>query len=117
MNHETHEKHESLLLGEECYRSQGAIFEVYRGMGCGFLESVYQEFLESEFVRAAIPYEAQMDIRLAYRGQVLLQNFKADFLCFGSVIVEIKAVREIAPEHKFRSSIISRPPVTALGSS
>lgn len=43
MNHERHERHEKILFKEECYDIQGAIFEVYREMGCGFLESVYQE--------------------------------------------------------------------------
>ncbi len=100
MNHEIHENHENLILKEECFRIQGAVFEVYREMGCGFLESVYQECLEREFFRSHIPFEAQKEIRLSYRSQALLQTFKADFLCFGSVIVEIKAVKEILPEHK-----------------
>lgn len=69
-------------------------------MGCGFLESVYQECLEREFVRLEVPYESQKDIRLYYREELLQQSFRADFVCFGSVIVEIKAVKEIAPEHQ-----------------
>ena len=48
MNHEKHERHEKILFKDECYRIQGAIFEVYREMGCGFLEAVYQECLEKE---------------------------------------------------------------------
>ena len=46
MNHETHEKHEKILFKDECYGIQGAVFEVYREMGPGFLEAVYQECLE-----------------------------------------------------------------------
>lgn len=100
MNHEKHERHEKILLAEECYRIQGAIYGVYRELGSGFLESVYQECLEREFVFNGIPFESQKDISLLYRGQRLKQSFRTDFLCFDSVILEIKAVREIAPEHK-----------------
>jgi len=89
-----------LVLGEECFRIQGAIFQVYREMGSGFLESVYQECLEREFHRCKIPFEPQKEIRLAYRGEILVQTFRADFLCFDQVILEIKAVKEIAPEHR-----------------
>ena len=69
-------------------------------MGAGFLESVYQECLEREFHRVKIPYESQKELALSYRGDPLLQRFRADFICFNAVILEIKAVREIAPEHK-----------------
>ena len=110
-NYETHERHavtaaeqrpgkQKILLGEECFQIQGAIFEVYREMGAGFLESVYQECLEREFHRVKIPYESQKELALSYRGDPLLQRFRADFICFNAVILEIKAVREIAPEHK-----------------
>ncbi len=100
MNHEKHERHEKILLAEECFRIQGAIYDVYRELGSGFLESVYQECLEREFVRSNIPFEAQKDLGITYRGEKLTQRFRADFICFQSVILEIKAIREIAPEHK-----------------
>lgn len=100
MNHEKHERHEKILLAEECFRIQGAIYEVYRELGSGFLESVYQECLEREFVRSGIPFEGQKELPITYHGEQLTQRFRADFICFESVILEIKAVREIAPEHK-----------------
>ena len=100
MNHEKHERHEKILLAEECFRIQGAIYQVYRELGSGFLESVYQECLEREFVRSGIPFEAQQELPITYHGEKLTQRFRADFICFESVILEIKAVREIAPEHK-----------------
>lgn len=59
-------KSDKYLYGDECYRIQGAIFEVYREIGCGFLESVYQECLEQEFARVGIPFEAQKDIQVHY---------------------------------------------------
>ena len=95
-----HEQHEKIFLAEECFRIQGAIYEVYRELGSGFLESVYQECLEREFVHSRIPFESQRDLTLTYHGEKLTQRFRADFICFESVILEIKAVREIAPEHK-----------------
>lgn len=89
-----------ILLKEECYAIQGAIFEVYRELGCGFLEAVYQECLAKELVLRNVPFSAHQELRMLYKGQPLEQIYRADFICFQQVIVEIKAVREIAPEHK-----------------
>ena len=50
MNHENHENHEKILFKEECYQINGSIFDVYREMGSGFLEDVYQECLEKELM-------------------------------------------------------------------
>ena len=100
MNHERHEKHEKILFKDECYEIQGAIFEVYREMGCGFLEAVYQECLEKELVQRKVPFHAQQELGLTYKGEPLQQTYKPDFICYGEIIVEIKAVKEISPEHK-----------------
>jgi GxxExxY protein len=91
---------EELLFKEECYAIQGAIFDVYREMGCGFLEAVYQECLEKEFRSRQLPFEAQKELILSYKGEQLAQTYKPDFICYGKIIVELKAVKEIAPEHK-----------------
>lgn len=90
---------EKILFKEESYAIQGAIFEVYREMGCGFLESVYQECLEKELRIRTIPFVPQAELKLAYKGEPLQQTYKPDFICFGQIIVELKAVKEIAPEH------------------
>jgi GxxExxY protein len=100
MNHETHERHEKILFKEECYAIQGAIFEVYREMGCGFLEAVYQECLEREFFRKEIPFVSQQDLQLTYKGETLQQTYRPDLICYGQIIVELKAVKDISPEHK-----------------
>jgi GxxExxY protein len=68
-------------------------------MGCGFLESVYQECLEKELSARGIPFEAQKELRLHYKGEALRQAFKPDLICYGKIVVELKAVRELAPEH------------------
>lgn len=100
MNHEIHEKHEKILFKDESYAIQGAVFEVYREMGCGFLEAVYQECLENELSARNIPYQAQVELRLIYKGQPLSQTYRPDFVCYGGIIIEIKAVKELAPEHE-----------------
>lgn len=91
---------EELLFKDECYAIQGAIFEVYREMGCGFLEAVYQECLEKEFRSRELPFEAQKELLLSYKSQPLSQTYKPDFVCYGKIIVELKSVKEIASEHK-----------------
>jgi GxxExxY protein len=88
-----------ILFKDECYAIQGAIFEVYREMGCGFLESVYQECLERELRSRNIPFVTQPDLRLTYKGELLQQTFKPDLICYSQIIVELKAVKAIAPEH------------------
>lgn len=106
MNHEdltaksTKGAKEELLFKDECYAIQGAIFEVYREMGCGFLEAVYQECLEKEFRSRELPFEAQKELLLSYKSQPLSQTYKPDFICYGNIIVELKSVKEIASEHK-----------------
>jgi GxxExxY protein len=88
-----------ILFKDECYAIQGAVFEVYREMGCGFLESVYQECLERELRSRNIPFITQPDLRLTYKGVLLQQTFKPDLICYSQIIVELKAVKAIAPEH------------------
>ncbi len=88
-----------ILFKDECYAIQGAIFEVYREMGCGFLEPVYQECLEKELRNRDIPFIAQTELKLSYKGESLRQTYKPDFICYGQIIVELKAVKVIAPEH------------------
>ncbi len=91
---------EKILFKDESYAIQGAIFDVYREMGCGFLESVYQECLEKEFRLQNIPFVSQAELKLTYKGEPLLQTYKPDFICFNQIIVELKAVKAIAPEHQ-----------------
>jgi len=101
MNHEIHERHENrIIFKEESYAIQGAVFEVYREMGCGFLEAVYQECLEKEFTKRSVPFTAQKELRLMYKDEPLQQTYKPDFICHNKIIVELKAVKSIAPEHE-----------------
>jgi GxxExxY protein len=69
-------------------------------MGCGFLEAVYQECLEIEFVSQGIVFRPQVDLALQYKGKTLQQVYIPDFVCLDKIILEIKAVKELAPEHR-----------------
>jgi GxxExxY protein len=89
-----------MLYASEVYAIQGAIFEVNHHMGSGFLEAVYQECLTIKFAARGIPFVAQLPLPLTYKGQPLRSTYVADFVCFDAVIVELKAVRELTPEHR-----------------
>jgi GxxExxY protein len=85
---------------EECYQIQGAVFEVYREMGCGFLEAVYQECLEKELYKRGIPFVAHQELRLFYKEEMLKQTFIPDLVCHESIIVELKALSVTTSAHK-----------------
>ena len=92
--------HGNILFKDGCYLIQGAVFEVYRVMGCGFLEAVYQECLEQEFISRGIPFSAQSELHLVYKGNPLKQSYKPDFICYGQIIIELKAIKQVVSEHK-----------------
>ncbi len=75
MNCEKREIHEKVLFPDECYAIQGAIFDVYKEMGCGFLKAVYQECLEKEFAKRSIPFQPQVELQLEYKGEALEPEF------------------------------------------
>lgn len=82
------------------YRIIGACFEVYNDKGCGFLEPVYQECLEYELAFRDVPFQSQSLIPLSYKGHSLRQTYHPDFICFGNIVAEIKAVQKICDEHR-----------------
>ncbi len=89
-----------IVYKEESYRIMGACFEVYKEMGCGFLEAVYQECLALEFAAQGIPFVPQAELGLKYKGRVLKQIYVPDFICFEKIILEIKAVTELSAAHR-----------------
>ena len=91
---------DSILYKNECYQIQGAVFEVYREMGCGFLEAVYQECLERELKLRNIPFVSHPALQLEYKREVLVQIYKPDLICFDSIIVELKALSATNGEHQ-----------------
>lgn len=88
-----------LLYAEEVYAIQGAVFDVYKNIGIGFLEAVYQECLEMELAKRNIPFKAQSEIVISYKGKPLNQTYKADIVCYDKIILELKAVKALLPEH------------------
>ena len=91
---------EKLLYKDESFSIIGACFNVYKAMGSGFLEGVYQECLSIEFKDQIIPFKAQESLALKYKGNDLNQHYQPDFICYGKIIVEIKAVSKLANEHR-----------------
>jgi len=90
----------NLIYPEESYLIRGACIEVHKEMGAGYLEAVYQECLEREFYIRGIPYQSHQELFLHYKGDQLQQTYKPDFICFDKIIVEIKGVANIHPEHQ-----------------
>jgi GxxExxY protein len=104
-----------LLYENETFLVRGAAFHVYRAMGPGFLEAVYQECLELELSRRGVPFEAAKALSLTYRGHPLRQTYVADLICYRRIIVELKAVRSIAPEHRAQTINYLRATGVKLG--
>ncbi len=89
-----------LIYEEETFAIRGAVFEVFKEMSNGFLESVYQECLEKELTARQIPFWAQPELKLMYKGQLLQQTYKPDLICYDKIVVELKATQDISAEHR-----------------
>jgi GxxExxY protein len=91
---------DKLLYADEVFRIRGAVFEVNRIMGPGFLEGVYQECLAIEFDVRGVPFAASPPVSLAYKGRELRKSYVPDFVCYGRIIVELKALSSLLTEHR-----------------
>ncbi|MBD9247177.1 GxxExxY protein [Prevotella sp.] len=89
-----------LYHSNESYAINGAAMQVYNVLGHGFLESVYQEALAIEFTKRGIPYQREKELKIYYDGKELQQTYRADFVCYDDIIVEIKAVSELDGSHR-----------------
>ena len=89
-----------IYFKEESYCITGAALHVYNVLGAGFLEAIYQEALELEFQKRGIPYEREKELTITYDGHKLCQTYKADFVCYNNIIVELKAVNDLNDIHR-----------------
>ena len=88
---------------------------MYKEKGNGFLEAVYQECLSIEFGEQRIPFVEKPRLRLEYKGRRLKEPYEPDFLCFDQIIVEIKAVKQLANEHRAQVINYLKSAVKQLG--
>jgi len=88
------------------YAIIGAAMEVHRELGCGFLEGVSQEALALEFADREISFEREVDLPIRYKGKRLKSMYRADFVCFGEVVVEIKALARLGGAEEAHSYTI-----------
>ncbi len=95
-----HDGRSELVYPKESYSILGACFEVYKGMGCGFLEAVCQECLEIELEHQGIPYTPQPELRLTYRDRILKHGYQPDLICCGKIVLELKSLSNLADEHR-----------------
>ena len=91
---------EGIIFKKESYEIIGAAMEVHRQLGSGFLEAVYQEALAIEFKNRKIPFVREKQLSVYYKGQVLVQHYIADFICYDKIVVEIKALSDLIGNHK-----------------
>ena len=89
-----------LILEEYTAKIINACLEVHKELGNGFLEAVYQEALEQEFILQNIPYKREVCLPIKYKGKMLSKEYYADFVCFDKIIVELKAITKLATTHK-----------------
>lgn len=82
-----------ILFKEESFALIGACMKVHTELGAGFLEAVYQEALGREFAKRKIPFEHQKKLSIFFDGQKLNKYYIADFICFDSIIIELKVAQ------------------------
>lgn len=88
------------ILGEKGYKLMGAAFEVYNQQGYGMAEEIYQECLEIELQLRGIPFQSKQELVCHYKGRELKRRYYPDLFVFNRLIVELKAVAQLLPEHE-----------------
>jgi GxxExxY protein len=83
------------VIDQETYGIIGAALEVHKGLGPGFLEAVYKEALSMELAARGIPFAREAETAIFYKGTELKTSYRSDFVCHGSIIVELKAISKL----------------------
>jgi GxxExxY protein len=86
-----------IIYREESYAIIGICMKVHRILGHGFIEKVYKDALEVEFIKSGIPYQREHGFEIQYEGQVLNSKFYADFTVYNKIILEVKALDSLPP--------------------
>lgn len=94
-----------LVYKEECYSIVGAAIEVHQVLGSGFSEAVYQEAMEWELADRGISFNSQPKLQISYKEQILKKEYVPDIICYGKIIVELKALEKLTG--KERSQILN----------
>ena len=89
---------DDILYNEETYAIRGAVYEVYKTLGNGYLEEVYQNALEEELNLCKIPFIAKKPLHIVYKGRDC-GLYEPDFICYDKIILELKAVDQLHPKH------------------
>jgi len=108
---------DTLLFRDETYAIRGAVFEVYKNMGNGFPEEVYQQCMERELLERGIPYDAKKELTVFYKGSPIKKTYIPDLWCYGKIIVELKAVKKLNDEHRaqlFNYLLMTKSPIGLL---
>ena len=92
-------KSNDIQFKQEVFDIIGAAMEVQNELGLGFSELVYHEALNIELGLRNIPYESEKLITISYKGHSLERTYKADFVCYDDIIIELKSVEKLKPEH------------------
>lgn len=82
------------------YAVIGAAMEVHRQLGAGFLEAVYQECMELELASRGVPHTRQVELAIHYKGQKLQTFYRADLICYDSLLVELKALSALGSQEE-----------------
>ena len=88
------------IYKDEGYKMMGAAFEVFRERGYGLGEEIYQECMEIELELRNIPYTSKLGLNCYYKGRELQKRYVPDLLVCGCLVVELKAVSQLLPEHE-----------------
>src|SRR5436190_18092968 len=88
------------IYKDEGYRFIAAAFEVYNDRGSGMAEEIYQECLEMELHMRSIPFHAKQELKCYYKGRELKKRYIPDLFVFGCLVVELKSVSLLLPEHE-----------------
>jgi GxxExxY protein len=103
---------DQLLFRDEVFRIIGACMAVHTDKGNGFAEPVYQDALEIELELSNIPFDPHRNYQICYRGRLLKHTYTPDVLCFGQIVLELKAARALVDEH--RAQVLNYLKVTGL---